>query len=95
MGYTTDKAAKLNFDNLDSPETVHDSGLTLEEVRQRADISIMLPLPADTENKQEMFEYVTVNGKTTQIMRGEPVGVSWPVYEALKHGSYSKINILV
>ena len=41
------------------------------------------------------FEVVTVNGKNTQIRKGEVVAVSWMVYENLKHcEQYKNVRIL-
>ena len=76
-------------------EEMNTYGKTLEEIRSEANISIMLPLPAEAESNLQRFEVVTVNGRNTQIKLGEPVGVSWQVYEALKHGRYANVNILV
>lgn len=49
----------------------------------------------DDPDNLEHYEYVTVNGKTTQIKKGEVVGVSWEIYEALKHSDkYKDAKIL-
>lgn len=88
MGY------KANTEPVDI-ENFDKEPLTLEKVRKNADIDIMLPLPAEASTEYDKYEYVIVNGKTTQIRCGEPIGVSWEIYEALKHGRYANTNILV
>ena len=55
---------------------------TLDEVRKRAKIDILLPAHFGDEDG-ELYEFVTVNGSTTQIKRGVVVPVNWLVFEAL------------
>lgn len=55
---------------------------TLNEYRKNAQIAIMLPVSHGAE-ESDLYEFVTVNGTTTQIRRGEKVKVNWLVYEAL------------
>lgn len=55
---------------------------TLDEYRKNAQIAIMLPVAHGAE-ESDLYEFVTVNGTTTQIRRGEKVKVNWLVYEAL------------
>lgn len=55
---------------------------TLDEYRKNARIAIMLPV-AHGDEESDLYEFVTVNGLTTQIRRGEKVKVNWLVYEAL------------
>lgn len=68
---------------------------TLEQVRNMHKISIQLPIPADAENHDDRFEFITLNGKTMQIQCGEIVDIPFPYYEVLKHGKYANVNILV
>lgn len=66
---------------------------TLDECRKNAKINIMLPV---SHGDEDLYEFVTVNGATTQIKRGEKVAVNWLVYEELtnpKTGKYPR-NIL-
>lgn len=56
---------------------------TLNEVRMASKIEIMLPINTQSDDRLDKFEYPTVNGKTYQIKRGEPVAVPWPVYKVL------------
>lgn len=72
-----------------------DNEMSIEEVRNGAEISIMLPLPPEASSEIEKFEVIIINGKATQIRLGEPVAVSWSVYEALKNGRYHDVNILI
>lgn len=68
---------------------------TLDEYRKNAQIAIMLPVSHGDE-ESDLYEFVTVNGTTTQIRRGEKVKVNWLVYEALTNpmtGRFSR-NIL-
>lgn len=55
---------------------------TLDEYRKNARIAIMLPV-AHGDEESYLYEFVTVNGLTTQIRRGEKVKVNWLVYEEL------------
>lgn len=77
--------------------TVQNGNLfSLNEVRERKTIRIQLPLSLN-ENGEKVVqqEIVTVNGKNTAIKRGEPVDVSWSVFEALYNSKrYEGQNIL-
>lgn len=55
---------------------------TLDEYRKNAQIAIMLPV-AHGDEESDLYEFVTVNGFTTQIRRGEKIKVNWLVYEEL------------
>lgn len=68
---------------------------TIEEVRNMHKLSIQLPVPPDAETQDDLYEYVTLNGKTMQIKCGETVEIPFPFYEILKHGKYANVNILV
>lgn len=54
---------------------------TIDEVRKRAKIDILLPSYGAEEG--DLYEFVTVNGVTTQIKRGVVVPVNWLIFEAL------------
>lgn len=80
------------IDNVDTNEVY-----TLDEVRAKNRINIALPYVngGDDPDHLEQYEFVTVNGRTTQIKKGEVVGVSWEIYEALKHSdAYKDMKIL-
>lgn len=70
-------------------------GKTLEQVRAESKIEIMLPINTQSDDRLDAFEYPTVNGKTYQIKRGEPVAVPWPVYKVLKETGKYPDNILI
>ncbi len=87
--------AMLELEKIDNNDT--NEVYTLEEVRHKNRINIALPYVngGDDPDNLEHYEYVTVNGKTTQIKKGEVVGVSWEIYEALKHSDkYKDAKIL-
>ena len=70
---------------------------TLEEVRKNANIRIRLPLVGGGEDSmnEDVCEYVTINGTTTQIRKGEVVAVPYPIFEAIYNsGRYNGQNIL-
>lgn len=68
----------------------------IDEVRNRKLINIVLPTTGSEDPEgYDTFEVVTVNGKNTQIRKGEVVAVSWMVYENLKHcEQYKNVRIL-
>ena len=68
----------------------------LNEIRNKTKITIMLPLPQNSEQEIDMFEFPTLNGKTYQIKCGEPVDVPWPIFEVLMHtGKYDPKQIVI
>ncbi len=80
---------------LDKEETV--TGFTLDEVRHKNNINIVLPYVGgeDDPDHFEQYEFVTVDGRTTQIRKGEVVGVNWIIYNALKQSNkYKDMRIL-
>ena len=89
--------AAMALDELDKQTSGAKEVFTLEEIRQRNSINILLPYVNDDDDPDNynQYEFVTVNGKTTQIRKGEVVGVSWKIYEALKHSKeYANQKIL-
>jgi hypothetical protein len=76
-------------------KTIAAGGRTLEEVRAASKIDIMLPVNTQSDDRLDSYEYPTVNGKTYQIKRGEPVAVPWPVYKVLVESGKYKDSILV
>lgn len=67
-------------------------GITVEVAEQQvnekqATVRVFLPLMEDQESALEVdqTEYVTINGKTTAIKRGEYVDVSVPVFTQLRN----------
>ena len=89
--------AAMALDELDKQTSGAKEVFTLEEIRQRNNINILLPYVNDDDDPDNynQYEFVTVNGKTTQIRKGEVVGVSWKIYEALKHSKeYANQKIL-
>lgn len=69
--------------------------MTIEEVRRRARIDIMLPDDMMSDDRLDKFEPVIVNGETTMIKKGELVTVNWLVFEALiNSGKYTPEQIL-
>lgn len=88
--------AALELEKIDNNET--NEVYTLDEIRSRKRINIYLPDTSDSSEDPdhlEQYEYVIINGKTTQIKKGEVVAVSWEIYEALKNSdAYRKLNIL-
>lgn len=95
MANMTKAAMALN--ELDNENKVN-TAFSLEEIRKRNNINIILPYAPDGSEDPDnynQYEFVTVNGKTTQIRKGEIVGVSWEIYEALKHSKeYANQKIL-
>lgn len=78
--------AAMALDNLDKQTADAKEVFSLNEIRKKNGINILLPMPNnDSGDEYDQYEFVTVNGKTTQIHKGEIVGVSWEIYEALKH----------
>lgn len=69
--------------------------MTIDEVRRRARIDIMLPDDMMSDDRLDKFEPVIVNGETTMIKKGELVSVNWLVFEALiNSGKYTPEQIL-
>ena len=69
--------------------------MTIDEVRRRARIDIMLPDDMMSDDRLDKFEPVIVNGETTMIKKGELVTVNWLVFEALiNSGKYTPEQIL-
>lgn len=74
--------------------------MTIEEVRKHADIRINLPVNSNIIDENGDLptyphETVIINGTVYQIRCGEPVNVSWPIYNALKESSrYRGVSIL-
>lgn len=67
-------------------------GITVEVAEQQANeqqatVRVFLPMMEDQESALEVdqTEYVTINGKTTAIKRGEYVDVSVPVFTQLRN----------
>lgn len=67
-------------------------GITVEVAEQQANekqttVRVFLPLMEDQESALEVdqTEYVTINGKTTAIKRGEYVDVPVPVFMQLRN----------
>ena len=67
-------------------------GITVEVAvqqanEQQATVRVFLPLMEDQESALEVdqTEYVTINGKTTAIKRGEYVDVPVPVFMQLRN----------
>lgn len=67
-------------------------GITVEVAEQQvnekqATVRVFLPLMEDQETALEVdqTEYVTINGKTTAIKRGEYVDVPVPVFMQLRN----------
>lgn len=69
---------------------------TLEEVRSENCINIVLPYIGSSEDEEyEQYEFVTSNGVTTQIRKGEVVAVNWKVYQELKQSDkYKNVKII-
>ena len=83
--------ANKTMDNA-TEEKIYD----LNEIREKTKIDIMLPLPTNSDQAIDNYEFVTVNGKTTQIKCGEPVSVNWIVFEALMHtGKFDPKQIVI
>ena len=77
-------------------ETMQAETPDLNEYRWNSKITIMLPLPQNTSETIDNYEFPTVNGKTYQIKCGEPVDVPWPVFEVLMEtGRYDPKQIVI
>lgn len=68
---------------------------TIDEIRKNSKINIILPMQDRSDDEIDDYEFVTVNGKTTQIKRGEAVAVNITVYEALINSGKFDKSILV
>lgn len=69
----------------------------ISDYRKHAKIPIMLPVPHG-DSEDELYEFVSVNGTTTQIRCGERVDVNYLVFEALTNpvtGKYTTKQICV
>ena len=55
--------------------------------KNTAKVFVTLPLREDSGSgfTEDQNEYVTINGKTTKVPRGEPVEVTVPVYIQLRN----------
>lgn len=69
---------------------------SIDEIRSKSKIDILLPLPMSSD-EGDLYEFVTVNGVTTQLKRGVPLTVNWKIFEVLTNpmtGQYKPNNIL-
>ena len=79
---------------------IKEQPMTLEEVRKKADIMVNLPVNSNIIDENGDIpayphETVIINGIVSQVRCGEPVAVSWPIYNALKESSrYRNVSIL-
>lgn len=80
----------------EKPEaTVQDGALfSLDEVRKMAKFDILLPADPSAENAFEQMEYPEINGKITQIKRGEVVTVNYIILEALLNSGRYDTSII-